>query len=244
MLRKKAMDMEGLFLVSGSSSEIETLSAAIEDGNISCIEKCTNMYTIAGVVERFFRDLPEPLLTFALFDEFLDTIELEDHRLRLQTIHELLHGLPIENRKLTHFMVAFFSDFLNNLDRLGLQSAIKSESDFEDCYSEGGSGSAIAETFGSLFLNFASDTASSTEKMLRVKDTPKVLDFMILHYDELFMFNSPCACSQAGFRPSIKLQQVVKSGSDSNTASKSPHNLTKQKQDNNGTFDQHLIDFL
>jgi RhoGAP domain len=66
--------LEGLFRISGSKVEIDTLKARFDSGEDVALEAVTmNPHTVAGLLKQFFRELPEPLCTFELFDAYLET---------------------------------------------------------------------------------------------------------------------------------------------------------------------------
>lgn len=54
----------------------------------------TPVHVLATIVKSFFRDLPEPLLTFDCYDPLLHATELQDPDDQLQTILNIVKGLP------------------------------------------------------------------------------------------------------------------------------------------------------
>jgi hypothetical protein len=74
---------------------------------------------VAGVLKLWLRELPEPLLTFALYDQFIAAqckvyffimmtiVGCPDHNLRVRYIKNLLKQLPAQNRELLKYLTAF-----------------------------------------------------------------------------------------------------------------------------------------
>ena len=48
---------------------------------------------VAATLKLYFRELPEPLLTFDLYDHFIACGMNKDHTSRLQTLHSLIRML-------------------------------------------------------------------------------------------------------------------------------------------------------
>lgn len=69
-VEKEAIGNEGIFRVPGQISEMNKLKDEI-DNNISPNFKNYSIHVNCGVLKMYVRDLPEPLLTFERFDDFL-----------------------------------------------------------------------------------------------------------------------------------------------------------------------------
>lgn len=66
---------EGLFRIPGSSSKVKMLKSAFDAGIISKIididEYARDPHTVAGTLKSYLRELPEPLLTYQLYEEWI-----------------------------------------------------------------------------------------------------------------------------------------------------------------------------
>lgn len=49
---------------------------------------------MAGLLKSFFRDLPDPLLTAANYQRFIDAARIEDEVVRRDTVHAVINDLP------------------------------------------------------------------------------------------------------------------------------------------------------
>ena len=74
-LEQHAQVCDGLFRQSGKSDEIDRLCALIEEGVQPHLTADADPYTIAGLLQRFLLELPEPLLTWHLYDDFIGAVD-------------------------------------------------------------------------------------------------------------------------------------------------------------------------
>lgn len=66
-----ALDVQGLYRLSGSKSRMERICQLFEAvaDRVDLSEQ--NPHLVASVLKLYLRKLPEPLMTFALYDEFI-----------------------------------------------------------------------------------------------------------------------------------------------------------------------------
>lgn len=74
-LRARDMRTEGLFRLSGAASAVQALKDAFDrDGAVdgkAAMDACLDGHAVAGLVKLFLREMPEPLLTFELYDAWI-----------------------------------------------------------------------------------------------------------------------------------------------------------------------------
>ncbi|XP_071844516.1 unconventional myosin-IXb-like isoform X6 [Apostichopus japonicus] len=89
----------GIYRRAGSEVKVKELKHKINtEENLDNIDlNSYNVLCVAQVLKCFFRELPEPLLTFDLYEEFLRTTEIQGYRARLQSLQDTLHKLPSIN---------------------------------------------------------------------------------------------------------------------------------------------------
>ena len=86
---------EGLYRKSGLSSKIKELQRKMNEPNNGEIDyESYNVHVLTNVLKTFLRDLPEPLLTFERYDDFLRAADLSDESDRVQTLLSLIKKLP------------------------------------------------------------------------------------------------------------------------------------------------------
>jgi len=66
--------MEGIFRISASHKDVKDYKDMFERGEDVNLETVTDPHVVANLIKVFFRELPEPLMTFDLYDCFLSAI--------------------------------------------------------------------------------------------------------------------------------------------------------------------------
>lgn len=84
---------EGLYRKSGVSSKIKELQRKMNE-TAEIDYDSYNVHVLTNVLKTFLRDLPEPLLTFDRYDDFLRAADLSDDSDRVQTLLSLIKKLP------------------------------------------------------------------------------------------------------------------------------------------------------
>ncbi|XP_060901288.1 unconventional myosin-IXb-like isoform X2 [Labrus mixtus] len=88
---------EGIYRKSGSTCKARELHQILQtnpDG--VCLEKYP-IHTITGLVKRWLRELPDPLMTFSLYSDFLHAAELPEESERIRAVYQKLDELPPAN---------------------------------------------------------------------------------------------------------------------------------------------------
>jgi hypothetical protein len=105
---------EGIFRVPGDSTEMRDLREALNlgaDANVE-LRKCDNVHSVAGLLKMFFRDLPEPILTFDLYDELIAasaTLGSPSFNTDLTALQRLLQRLPTGHMQLLRHLMLFLA---------------------------------------------------------------------------------------------------------------------------------------
>ncbi|XP_045484211.1 unconventional myosin-IXAa isoform X1 [Pieris rapae] len=87
---------EGLYRKSGLSSKVRELRRLLDEQPEESVERL-DAYAVhvrASVLKSFFRELPEPLLTFDLYDDLILAAQMSDPQERVSSIFTLLKKLP------------------------------------------------------------------------------------------------------------------------------------------------------
>ncbi|XP_012264562.2 unconventional myosin-IXa-like isoform X2 [Athalia rosae] len=89
---------EGLYRKSGVSSKVKELKVKMDEGALEKVDfENYQVHVLAAVLKSFFRDMPEPLLTFEYYDDFLHAANLTDPHDRICTLFAILKKLPKPN---------------------------------------------------------------------------------------------------------------------------------------------------
>ncbi|CAG5114802.1 unnamed protein product, partial [Candidula unifasciata] len=96
-LENTGIYVEGIYRKPGSAPKIKELKAALEADVEAVVLENYHVHVLASVLKLFLRNLPEPLLTFDLYDDFLRTTEIQDEKELIKSLFEVLKKLPRAN---------------------------------------------------------------------------------------------------------------------------------------------------
>ncbi|EOR01178.1 hypothetical protein E3P92_01745 [Wallemia ichthyophaga] len=98
IIEAQGLDSQGIYRLSGTTSKVQSLKAKIDQdvGGIDLFqeEEAMDINVVASVVKQWFRELPEPLLTYQLYAQFVEAAKVENDRLRHIKLHETVNQLP------------------------------------------------------------------------------------------------------------------------------------------------------
>uniref|UniRef100_A0A672ZM52 Myosin IXb n=1 Tax=Sphaeramia orbicularis TaxID=375764 RepID=A0A672ZM52_9TELE len=88
---------EGIYRKSGSACRARELHQILEtDPEGACLDNYP-MHTITGLVKRWLRELPDPLMTFSLYNDFLHAVEFPERSERIRAVYQKVDELPPAN---------------------------------------------------------------------------------------------------------------------------------------------------
>ncbi|XP_075944090.1 unconventional myosin-IXb isoform X1 [Anarhichas minor] len=86
---------EGIYRKSGSANRMKELHQRLEtDPHLVCLEDYP-IHTVTGLVKQWLRELPDPLMTFTHYSDFLHAVELPEKQEQLQAVYKMLEELPM-----------------------------------------------------------------------------------------------------------------------------------------------------
>ncbi|XDV22844.1 hypothetical protein PO909_027642 [Leuciscus waleckii] len=88
---------EGIYRKSGSANRMKELHQLLEAGPENVCLEDYPIHAVTGLVKQWLRELPEPLMTFTHYNDFLRAIELPEKQEQLQAIYKVLEQLPTAN---------------------------------------------------------------------------------------------------------------------------------------------------
>ncbi|XP_051764499.1 unconventional myosin-IXb isoform X5 [Ctenopharyngodon idella] len=88
---------EGIYRKSGSANRMKELHQLLEAGPENVCLEDYPIHAVTGLVKQWLRELPEPLMTFTHYNDFLRAIELPEKLEQLQAIYKVLEQLPTAN---------------------------------------------------------------------------------------------------------------------------------------------------
>ncbi|XP_061472475.1 rho GTPase-activating protein 44 isoform X10 [Rhineura floridana] len=109
MLLECGMQEEGLFRVAPSASKLKKLKAALDCCVVDIQEYSADPHAIAGALKSYLRELPEPLMTFELYEEWIQASNIQDQDKRLQALWNALEKLPKPSYNNLRYLVKFLA---------------------------------------------------------------------------------------------------------------------------------------
>uniref|UniRef100_A0A3P8VT47 Rho GTPase-activating protein 44 n=1 Tax=Cynoglossus semilaevis TaxID=244447 RepID=A0A3P8VT47_CYNSE len=109
MLLECGMQEEGLFRVAPSASKLKKLKASLDCGVLDVQEYSSDPHAIAGALKSYLRELPEPLMTTELYDEWIQASNIQDMDKRLQALMGTCEKLPTDNLNNFRYLVKFLA---------------------------------------------------------------------------------------------------------------------------------------
>ncbi|KAG9337882.1 hypothetical protein JZ751_027534 [Albula glossodonta] len=109
MLLECGMQEEGLFRVAPSASKLKKLKASLDCGVLDVQEYSADPHAIAGALKSYLRELPEPLMTFDLYDEWIQASNIQDQDKRLQALLAACEKLPPDNINNFRYLIKFLA---------------------------------------------------------------------------------------------------------------------------------------
>ncbi|XP_067237571.1 rho GTPase-activating protein 17b isoform X1 [Chanodichthys erythropterus] len=117
MLLETGMQEEGLFRIAAGASKLKKLKAALDCSTSQLEEFYSDPHAVAGALKSYLRELPEPLMSYQLYEEWIQASNISDPDKRLQALWVVCDMLPKPNKTNFRYLVKF-------LAKLSLESDI------------------------------------------------------------------------------------------------------------------------
>ncbi|XP_056144184.1 rho GTPase-activating protein 17b isoform X3 [Lampris incognitus] len=109
MLLETGMKEEGLFRIAAGASKLKKLKAALDCSTSQLEEFYSDPHAVAGALKSYLRELPEPLMTFGLFEEWIQASNVSDPDKRLQALWVICESLPKAHKANLRYLVKFLA---------------------------------------------------------------------------------------------------------------------------------------
>lgn len=105
-LRQNALSTEGIFRRSASTQVVREVQQKFNIGTPVDFQQYDDVHLTAVILKTFLRELPEPLLTFHLYNYVVGFSSLEPEK-KVESTRDTLKTLPEENYEVLRFLVGF-----------------------------------------------------------------------------------------------------------------------------------------
>ncbi|XP_035853782.1 rho GTPase-activating protein 44 isoform X5 [Sander lucioperca] len=116
MLLECGMQEEGLFRIAPSASKLKKLKASLDCGVMDVQEYSADPHAIAGALKSYLRELPEPLMTYELYNDWIQASNIQDQDKRLQALLNACEKLPPANNNNFKYLIKFLSKLTEDQD--------------------------------------------------------------------------------------------------------------------------------
>ncbi|XP_078414610.1 rho GTPase-activating protein 17a isoform X2 [Cetorhinus maximus] len=116
MLLETGMKEEGLFRIAAGASKLKKLKAALDCSTSQLEEFYSDQHAVAGALKSYLRELPEPLMTFQLYDEWVQAASVPEPDKKLQALWVTCNKMPKSNSSNFRYLIKFLSKLAQNSD--------------------------------------------------------------------------------------------------------------------------------
>uniref|UniRef100_A0A8C6T3J7 GEM interacting protein n=1 Tax=Neogobius melanostomus TaxID=47308 RepID=A0A8C6T3J7_9GOBI len=178
-IESRALTVQGVYRVSGSKPRIQRLCQAFEEQKELVDLTEPSPHDITSILKHFFKELPEPLLTFDLYNDFIDAGKSIQHLSERQQppdtneIMDVINGLQIILRKLPPYCYSTLQHLMHHLQKV----------------SECTENLMIASNLGIIFGPTLLRPPVDTDTMLALQETSYqafLIEFLISHHNKVF----------------------------------------------------------
>ncbi|KAM6920624.1 uncharacterized protein PEZ65_012543 [Lycodopsis pacificus] len=100
--------VDGIYRLSGVSSNIQKLRGEFESDGSPDLNKdlyLQDIHCVSSLCKAYFRELPNPLLTYQLYDKFAEAVAIQLEEERLVKIRDVLKELPPPHHRTLEFLM-------------------------------------------------------------------------------------------------------------------------------------------
>ncbi|XP_056338192.1 SH3 domain-binding protein 1 [Oenanthe melanoleuca] len=109
MLLASGMKEEGLFRLAAGASVLRKLKSSLASGSNALEEFYSDPHAVAGALKSYLRELPQPLMTFELYEEWVKVASLKDIDSRLQSLRDTCSRLPQDSYNNLRYLIKFLA---------------------------------------------------------------------------------------------------------------------------------------
>ncbi|XP_048187943.1 rho GTPase-activating protein 17 isoform X3 [Perognathus longimembris pacificus] len=116
LLLETGMKEEGLFRIGAGASKLKKLKAALDCSTSHLDEFYSDPHAVAGALKSYLRELPEPLMTFHLYEEWTQVASIQDQDKKLQDLWRTCQKLPPQNFVNFRYLIKFLAKLAQTSD--------------------------------------------------------------------------------------------------------------------------------
>ncbi|KAK2191607.1 hypothetical protein NP493_50g04042 [Ridgeia piscesae] len=113
--------VDGIYRLSGVASNIQRLRNEFDEDRVPDLEAEVyqqDIHSVSSLVKMYFRELPNPLLTYQLYDKFAEAVHDEDTK--LAKLHDVIQQLPPPHYRTAEYLLRHLSAIAAHGVRTGM----------------------------------------------------------------------------------------------------------------------------
>ncbi|XP_061083590.1 rho GTPase-activating protein 22 [Conger conger] len=111
-IREQGLDEEGLFRMPGQANLVKELQDAFDCGDKPLFNSTTDVHTVASLLKLYLRELPEPVIPFSQYLDFITCAQLlaKDEEAGIEELGKQVKTLPLANYNLLKYICKFLDE--------------------------------------------------------------------------------------------------------------------------------------
>ncbi|XP_029962453.1 rho GTPase-activating protein 22 isoform X1 [Salarias fasciatus] len=111
-IREHGLKEEGLFRAPGQTNHVRELQDAFDRGEKPVFDSSTDVHTVASLLKLYIRELPEPIIPFSKYTQFLSCAQLltKDKEMAVVELGKNVTSLPQVNYNLLKYICKFLDE--------------------------------------------------------------------------------------------------------------------------------------
>ncbi|XP_022086153.1 rho GTPase-activating protein 26-like isoform X6 [Acanthaster planci] len=218
-IESRGLDDQGLYRVVGVNSKVMRLTSLCladkrKPQNVNLSDSGEwEIKTITSALKNYFRNLPEPLMSFRLHDQLIAAAKQETKTLRVNDIHGLVHQLDEPNFEMLDLLIAHLRRVADHSE-VNLMTVTN-----------------LGVCFGPTLMRPEEETMKA---IMDIKFSNIVIEILIRHYEKIFK-TAPDSGGRSQFRnvvppsTSVLPNSTASSVSSTSSTQMSPRNGKQQQ---------------
>ncbi|XP_054463952.1 GEM-interacting protein [Anoplopoma fimbria] len=177
-IESRALSVQGVYRVSGSKPRIQKLCQSFEIHKEQVDLSEHSPHDITSILKHFFKELPEPLLTFDLYNNFITMGKTIQHMNEREPDTNETMDIILSLQKLLHKLPPYYY--------ITLRHMISHLQKVSENYENKMSASNLGIVFGPTLLRPLVSTDMSMVALLETSYQAVLVEFLITHHDKVF----------------------------------------------------------
>ncbi|CAL1715474.1 unnamed protein product [Somion occarium] len=172
-IEKYGLHSQGIYRIGGTMRKVQELKEKLDRDlhsvNLDADEWSSDVSNVTSVLKLWLRELPDPVFTYQLHQEFMEATRNDNERLRHIKLHECVNDLPDAN----YATLKYFMGHLNKIVQNEEHNAMSIQN--------------LAIVFGPTLFGQGHPGANGQASMLDTSLQNKAVETILKHYIDIFV---------------------------------------------------------